>query len=384
MSLAVIAVTPSGLKTALRVRGLYPHATLFCYERLKGEPEAVEAEQIHFFQENLPCFTGTVFHSFKALVFVTAAGIAVRSIAPYLEDKKSDPAVVVVDDTGFFAVSLLSGHRGGANDLAAEIAAYLGGVAVITTSTDRHNIVAFDLLARRRGWVIEHEQDLKKISAAQVAGRNLLLYAEQNIAVELPGKYVLARSEREFYQLLGLPEEENGLRGLNLAGYSAEKPGPFRKWEGAVLISSGLSLPAVPAGLPFIVLRPRRIAAGIGCRKGVPVENIIKALQDAFERCGRKIESLKGLATISDKEKEAGLVEAAGFFRVPLHFFTKEQIQEVEHLFSASFFVREQVGVASVAEPCAYLGSACGELILRKTTYPGITVALAETPLQLQ
>jgi cobalt-precorrin 5A hydrolase len=308
-----------------------------------------------------------------------AAGIVVRAIAPYLENKKTDPAVVVVDDTGFFAISLLSGHMGGANELAEKIAAYLGAIPVITTSTDRHYIPAFDLLARRGKWVMEHAEDLKRISAAQIAGKEILIYAAGNIQVKLPGKYAVVNSEREFQKLLGISQAGNRTSS------HAARPGdgPSRSCEGVVLISNRVRLPMVPPGVPFIVLRPRNITAGIGCRRGIPAENIIKAVQDAFGRCRRRIESLQGLATVVNKGQEAGLQEAAKFFHVPLQVIAREEIQAVEQLFSPSLFVKEKIGVASVAEPCAFLGSASGELILRKTKYPGITVALGESSLQL-
>lgn len=380
---AVVAVTPAGLKTALRLRELFLRADLFCPESLKGEPEARRNEQIFFFQESLPRFTGSIFSSYKALIFVTAVGIAVRSIAPYLRDKKKDPAVVAVDDTAFFVVSLLSGHSGGANDLAAEIAAYLGAIPVITTSTDRHNLLAFDLLARRRSWLLEHGEDLKKISAAQVKGKELLLYLEENIAASLPGNYAVARSAGEFYRLLGFSGEETPPEAAASPRCRADLSPAGERWQGVVLMGSSLSLPAVPEGLPYIILRPRSITAGIGCRRGVKAEEILQALENAFSRCGRRPESLKSMATISAKEEEEGLLEAARALGVPLHFFAPEQIRRVEHLFGASAFVEKRVGVGSVAEPCAYLGSAGGKLILKKTVYPGITVALGEASLRL-
>jgi len=383
MSPAVIAVTPAGLRTALRLRKLFLRSHLFCPSSLKGEPEARQNEQIFFFRESLPRFTGSIFASYKALIFVTAVGIAVRSIAPHLRGKKNDPAVVAVDDTAFFVVSLLSGHSKGANDLAAEIAAYLGAIPVITTSTDRHNLVAFDLLAQRRSWLLEHEQDLKKISAAQVKGKELLLYLEENIAASLPGKYVIARSAGEFYRLLGFPGEEIPPEAAASFRCRAETFASGGRWQGVVLIGSSTSLPLVPDGLPYIILRPRCITAGIGCRRGVRAEEILQAIANAFNRCGRRPESLKSMATISAKEGEEGLLQAARFLGVPLHFFAPEQIRRVEHLFGSSAFVKKRVGAGSVAEPCAYLGSGGGKLILKKTVYPGITVALGEASLRL-
>ncbi len=353
MKVAVIAVSAAGLRTALRIGRCCPGARIYASPRLLDAAGLQEHEgitQLLPLEGDLKTFTGSLWGRRDALVFVMASGIAVRVIAPYLKGKHADPAVVVVDDSGTFAVSLLSGHLGGANDLAEQVAAAIGAVPVITTSTDRHGIVSFDLLARRCGWTVERLHDLKKISLAQLEDREIDVYVDENVHFDIAGPWRLDRTGREL----------------------------ARARNGAVLVSSRLELPAVPEGVPFVVLRPRSVTAGVGCRRGVEGARIIAALEETFTRAGRSIASLEKLATVNIKGREPGLLQAAEHFGVPMQLFGSAEIAPVEHLFTVSPFVRERVGAGAVAEPCAFLGSGKGAVIAPKNSYPGVTVALAE------
>lgn len=372
MKTAVLALTPQGLDTARRICRLFARPFLFIHPRLMGkrliEPAGKKAAsgnhaavgssaRIACFSPDLRTFTAAIFPCFDTIIFVMAAGIAVRMVGPCLRHKKTDPAVIVLDDTGCFAVSLLGGHQRGANDLTEQIAAAIGAAAVITTATDRRRITAFDLLARRRNWELEHAADLKKISAAQLEGREICLYAD---APFLQGRD---------------PELPAGCR---LVTDPAELSAAC---SGAVLLSNRCVLPELPAGVPFVILRPRNLVAGIGCRRGVPWCAVIGAVEDALAVAGRVSEGLMALATIDLKSEERGLLEAARFFKVPLRIFSREAVGEIEHRFAHSPFVRRHTGVGAVAEPCACLGSGGGSLILGKKSGAGITVALAESPL---
>ncbi|MEW5920906.1 MAG: cobalt-precorrin 5A hydrolase [Bacillota bacterium] len=388
MKIAVIALTPGGLLTARRICRLFARPFLFCHPGLREKgsragrgaeaPAATVATvaaavagrptqgngriRQAYFPGDLRTFTAEIFACFDALILIMAAGIAVRLLAPCLRDKKTDPAVIVVDDTGRFAVSLLGGHQRGANDLAEKIASGIGATPVITTATDRRRLLAFDQLAQRRNWTLEHGEDMKKISAAQLEGAELCLYCDLPLAPVSP--------------------RDKGLE-LPAGCRLVRKPGMPRACRGTVLLSNRRELPNPPPGLPFVVIRPRNITAGVGCRRDVPGRAIIAAVQEALWQAGRVPQGLQALATIELKGKEKGLQEAARFFEVPLQLFSREQLQRVEHLFDTSSFVRRHTGVGAVAEPCAYLGSGGGSLILKKTGSAGITVALAECPLPL-
>ncbi len=377
MKTAVVALTPGGLRTARRICRLLARPFLFCPSPLRVQVEGAPAAaaphcregkkggcRLAFFPaEGLRPFIAGIFPYFDLLVLVMAAGIAVRLLAPCLGDKKTDPAVIVVDDTGRFVLSLLGGHQRGANDLAEQIAAGLRATAVITTATDRRRLLAFDQLAQRRGWVLEHGEDLKRISAAQLRGEKICVLAPfppisssfPGEVVELPAGCLLLEETAALF----LPPECRGL----------------------VFCSNKRTLPPPPPGLPYIVIRPRTLVAGVGCRRGVPGDAVIAAVREALLQAGRVQEGLQALASIELKGEEKGLHEAARFFRVPLRLYSQEEIKEVEGLFAASAFVRRHTGVSAVAEPCAYLGSGGGTLLLPKRGAFGITVALAEEAL---
>ena len=316
-----------------------------------------------------------IFRSYPALIFISAAAVAVRAIAPCLEGKDRDPAVVVVDEGGRFAISLLSGHLGGGNELTEKIAALLGAQAVITTATDARGLPAFDDLARKWGWAIENLSDLKHISAALLEGREVILYSRQ-----APGDAV--QGERS--PVGSLEEILAGEPAGNI--WITEKPEELsRARHGAVIIDNRLEKWPVPGGVPRIILRPKNVAVGVGCRKGVPAEEIIRAVEHAFREAGLSLESLNCLASGEFKAAEEGLIEAARSLGVPLKIFRQKEIaaalkEEALEGTRRSSFVEEQVGVGAVAEPCAVLASGRRQTALPSKRGNGIIVALAEGP----
>jgi cobalt-precorrin 5A hydrolase len=292
-----------------------------------------------------------LFNQYQLLIFISATAVAVRAIAPCLQGKDKDPAVVVIDDQGHFVISLLSGHLGGANEFTDEIAGHLGSQAVVTTATDGRGITAFDDLARKLGWHIENLPDLKKISAALLEDREIVLYSRQQFAPALEGNIYVTESIEDL----------------------------ARAEHGAVIVDNRLASPPVPKGAPVITLRPRNVAAGVGCRRGIPAEAIISAVEKAFAEAGIALQSISCLASGEFKADEPGLIDAARHFAVPLKIFTREELIAAIGDSATSTFVEEQVGVGAVAEPCARLGSGGGPLLLEIQRGEGITVALAES-----
>ena len=293
---------------------------------------------------------GEIFKNYEALIFISAVAVAVRGIAPYLAGKDEDPAVVAVDEGGRFAISLLSGHLGGANELTGKVARVLGALEVVTTATDGRGLPAFDDLARRWGWKLENLPALKNISAALLEGREIMLYSEQEFCLPLEGN-------------------------INIK----ENPGDLeRAQHGAVIVSNRLQSLALPEAVPYIVMRPKNIAAGVGCRRGVAAEDIIRSVKEAFSRAGLSDAGLCCLASGEFKADEEGLIDAAKSLGVPLKIYTREEIKPVIGDSATSKFVENEVGVGAVAEPCAVLGSGYGKIVLPVQKGGGITIALAE------
>ncbi len=317
-----------------------------------------------------------IFRTYQALIFISAAAVAVRAVAPCLAGKDSDPAVVAIDERGRFAISLLSGHLGGGNDLTKKIAGFIDAQAVITTATDAKGLTAFDSLARQWDWTVENLPDLKYISAAMLEGREIVVYGRQ------PRDGVVLYNNPTFENLKDVLTGK--LAGnINITEDSAELS---RARHGAVVIDNRLEKWPIPENIPQIILRPKNVAAGVGCRKGIPAQKIIKAVERAFKEAGLSLESLNCLASGEFKADERGLIEAARFLGVPFKIFTRSEIaallrKETLNECSRSAFVEDQVGVGAVAEPCAVLGSGGSGVVLPVIKAGGITVSLAEGPL---
>lgn len=328
MKTAILTLGAGGMQTAQKIKEELD-ADIYDKEVLAGNFGAKVAE---------------IFGAYDALIFIMACGIVVRSIAPLIKDKRSDPAIVVVDEKGQFAISLLAGHLGGANSLAAKVAELTGGVPVITTATDLHQVTAFDLFAQKNDLAIENSKELKFISSELLNGGKVFFYTDQVVKGKFLGKveYAIKGGEYDF----------------------------------AVALSNRLDIPLKAPKL--LILRPRNLILGVGCKKGIKKEDLRKAVADFMQKNNRSYLSLFKAASIELKANEEGIVEfckEAGLEFCPIA--TKE-IKKAEGQFSASIFVQKTVGVGSVAEACAVLAGNQAKLIANKTVYPGITLALAE------
>jgi cobalt-precorrin 5A hydrolase len=283
------------------------------------------------------------FYRYAGHVFLMAAGIVVRTVAPLMVHKTQDPAVVVVDDAGNFAVSLLSGHIGGANRLAEQVAACIGAQAVITTATDANRAPAIDLLAVELGLKIENPHLIKTVNMALLTGAPV-----------------------EVHDSLGILSG----RIPHAAAFGGSKDAaPARVW------ADDRIAPVAPGAL---VLRPRSLVAGIGCNRNTRSEEIQGLLFDTLQASGLARASLKSLASIELKSDEAGLVDLAGEIGLPLEFFGREEIGALgDSVPTPSAAVAKHVGVNSVCEAAAILASRGGVLIVPKRTSRNATVAIA-------
>lgn len=285
------------------------------------------------------CGMETLFSTVDALVFVGAIGIAVRSIAPYLKSKESDPAVVVVDERGINVVSLLSGHIGGANALTRRIAAALDAYPVITTATDVSGRFAVDEWAARNGvWI--HSMQAAKRFAVEILKRDLPMSTDLPIQGNLPNGVFLG-NEGDFGMSISYREDSSFESALRLV--------------------------------------PRILHLGIGCKRGTPVEAIEAVVKRALDVQNICIEAVKDVSSIDVKADEAGLLAFCGAHGWPIAFFTADELKMVEGAFAASAFVERTVGVNNVCERAAMMAAgADGRLIVRKYCSNGVTVAVAQ------
>lgn len=283
-------------------------------------------------------WTAAQFSTARALVYVGATGIAVRAVAPHLKSKAGDPAVVAVDESGSFAIPLASGHLGGANELAGEIARVCGATPVITTATDVNGAFAVDDWARTQGCAVVGTERIKAVSGKLLAGGQIAV--------------------RSAFPIRGEPPE----------GVMLTKDGEPDVWVDA-RAHDGL------------VVVPRTLVLGVGCRRGTTWEAFEARFADFCRIYGILPEAIRSAATIDLKEKEEGLLTFCARRGWKMSLFSAAKLSAVEGALTASAFVEEVTGVDNVCERAALLAAgASGELLIGKFAGEGITFAVSQNP----
>ena len=292
----------------------------------------------------LKVWTGEMFEQMDAILFISASGIAVRSIAPYVQDKTKDPAIVVMDEKGVFAISLMSGHLGGANELTGVLANLTGAVPVITTATDVNGRFAVDVFAKKNHCAISDMKIAKYISADIRDEKKIGLFCDFPVVGRIPEELVSWDPEEVF-------EGTNGICiSLN------DRKQPYKQ---------------------TLHLVPGIVTVGVGCRKDTPFEKIEEKILEVLEKEQISVKSVRKLASIDLKAGEEGILAFAEKYQIPFETYTAEELMQVEGEFTESSFVASVTGVSNVCERSAAAGSRNGRIICRKTAGDGVTVALA-------
>lgn len=281
-------------------------------------------------------WTRARFSDAESIVFIGAAGIAVRSIAPHVKDKFTDPAVVSVDEAGAFAVPLLSGHVGGANALAKRIAGITGGQAVVSTATDVNRQFAVDVWAKEQGLVLCEREAAKAVSAAILEGKPVGFVSQWPVSGKMPA---------------GLGVEAADI-GVCIA--ESMKNSPFAT---------------------TLHLVPRAVTLGVGCRRGTSREQLELALAQFLEENSLPLAAITQLASIDLKQDEAGLLALAEAHGLKTIFYCADELQKEPGDFPASPFVSKTTGVDNVCQRAAQ--RAGGTIFIPKTICQGVTFAAA-------
>ena len=336
MKIAVISFTRNG-------KCLADHIT----ELLKVDHEVINAVKCSSVSssigESLSEWTGKMFQSRDALVFVGAVQIAVRAIAPYVRSKKTDPAVLVFDEKGTYGIPVLSGHLGGANELAMSICAGIQARPVVTTATDLQGRWAVDVFARKNGLVIREMERARQISAAVLEGRKITIAADD------------------------WTRRVEGVLPEDVVRYE-DTPGAEPDIRIGILEQERQALHLIP----------RAVIAGIGCKKGVSAAQIEEAVDLACSRAGVCRESIYKVASIDLKAREQGILEYCENCHLESCFCSAEELKEIPGTFSGSEFVTRVTGVDNVCERSAVFAAGKGSLIAGKIAWNGVTVALAQ------
>ncbi|HZK25365.1 MAG TPA: cobalt-precorrin 5A hydrolase [Oscillospiraceae bacterium] len=342
MSGAVVALTPRGRELALCLKQQFNYSVYLPHSLLQPDDQACPYTALRVLLPDL-------FRQQRKLVLIMAVGIAVRLLAPYLQSKQQDPAVVVLDEHGRFAISLLSGHLGGANALAQQLAQYLEGTAVITTATDGAGLRAVDVIAHQFGLTPEPVSRVKELNAAMLRGEPVTVFTDWPVSV------------------FG---EAAGLSFQPLAQLKTAQGQP------RAVLTHCQQLPGMCVN--ELLLRPKNLYVGVGCRRGVAAERIEAAVKTVLKDFNLAAASLAQLASIEQKRDEAGLLTAAYNLKVPIRFFNAAEIQAVQYDYEKSKFVEEIMGVGSVCVPTAILAAQSSKLLVPKQKLDQITIAVAE------
>lgn len=337
MKITVLAYSRQGCRIARKVLNCFPDDECRGYTMQRFGEDGF----LPIWRPAKP-FYGELFRWSDAMVFVGSCGIAVREIAPHLRDKRTDPAVICMDELGRFVIPILSGHIGGANEIAEMLAVRLNATPVITTATDIHNKFAVDAWAAKQGFIIDNIHRAKVVSAA-ILERNVPLSCDFPIITDYPN---------------GVVPGETGDVGICI---TFRKKAPF---------------------LQTLRLIPPILHLGIGCRKGTSADVIHNAIQTVLEQHQIDPRAVKCVASIDLKAAETGLLEYCGRNQWPVVFYSAEELQRVKGDFSASEFVERVTGVDNVCERAALVGAET--LVVRKTAVCGVTVAIAAERLEVR
>ena len=335
MKTAFISVTNKGreLTKDLMQRSEFGNTKRFCFHKASDD----KSESF----DDIKKLTETVFRKYDALVFVCACGIAVRAIAPFVDSKLTDPAVIVIDDCGKYVIPILSGHIGGANELAKKTAELIDAKAVITTATDNGKLFSPDSFAVSNGLIIDDMSAAKEIACAVINNEKIGIKSEYGY--KNAPSYII--------------EDDSCRTGMYIGTESRE---PFEV---------------------TLKLIPKNIVLGIGCKKDSSIESISEAAKAAFEKAGKDMRRLCAVTSIDIKAHEKGLLEFCKMYDVMLVTYTADELMKTEGEFEPSDFVRSVTGADNVCERSAVRYG--GKLILKKQILNGVTAALAEMPVTI-
>ncbi len=386
----LIALSRSGVELAGKLAGaMSGDVTVHLIDRYSEEVSNPLGASIETFVLPLRPVISQAFREYQQLILFMPVGAAVRLLSPLLQHKHSDPAVVCVDDGGRFAVSLLSGHVGGGDELAQNVAGILGATAVITSASHVRETLAVDLLGRELGWKLEADSTtVTRVSASVINGEAVGIFQEEG--------------ERDWWPVdTPFPQ--------NLSTYTSLKELYRSECVAALIITDRDYLPGrntLPLegdssrAVPSVIYRPKSLVVGMGCRRGVSREHLEELLTYTFRKHNLSLKCIKCIATADIKRDEAGILELAGRYEVPVVCYGPDRLNDVfqnvrmETLSrvegrtgespvgtpTPSTVAHRLLGVWGVSEPAALLASDSSELLVTREKTDRATVAVARVP----
>ena len=334
MKIAIISVSDKGYELSLKLK-----------EKLDQDSTIIKNDLFH---KNVKKIFPILFYEYDAIIAIMASGILIRSIAPLVESKTSDPAVLNIDDNGNFVISTLSGHLGGANSLTQKVAELIDATPVITTSTDVNKKLGIDVIARDLYFEIDNTSEILYFNKAVLDGNEISFTVNPNANFDYLYDYL----------------NENALK-INISISYSSKISPdeiFAEVDGHE-----------------ITLKKRKLVVGIGCRRGKECVKIHDGLKKSFDDLNLPLSRIDMFSSAEIKKDEIGLLELSNKMGIPINFVDLERMKMFESKdIQKSEFVKSKFGIYGVCEPSALITAGFdSKLIYKKTSYNGVTIAVA-------
>lgn len=334
MKIAIISVSDKGRTLALKLK-----------DKLDDDSTVIRCDLYH---KNVKNYFPVLFYEYDAIIAIMASGILIRSIAPLVESKVTDPAVLNIDDNGNFVISTLSGHLGGANELAHKISGLIDATPVITTSTDVNKKLGIDVLAKDLYLTIDNTKEILYFNKAILEGHELSFTINPNKNFDYLFEYL-----------------NNNTLEINLSIY----------------YSSKISVDEVHVEVDEhkIILKEKKIVVGIGCRRGKECEKIYDGLKKSLDDLNILPSRVNMLTSAEIKKDEKGILELSDKLEIPVEFVKIDKLKLFESRdVTKSDFVYSKFGIYGVCEPSALIMAGFdSKLIYKKTSYDGVTISIA-------
>ena len=334
MKIAIISVSKKGYDLSVSLK-----------EKLDLDSTIIRTDVFH---KNVKKHLPILFYEYDAIIAVMASGILIRSIAPLVESKTSDPAVLNIDDNGNFVISMLSGHLGGANKLTEKIAKLIDATPVITTSTDVNKKLGIDVIAKDLFLSIDKPKEILYFNKA------ILEDKEISIAVN---------PDKDFKYLFDYLNNNSLKIGFSIIHSSKLKTDEIH----------------VSSQDHKLILKEQKIVVGIGCKRGKECSEIYNGLKQSINDLNIDLSRINCLASAEIKKDELGILELSKKLDIPINFVDLEKLRLFEsNDVQKSEFVKSKFGIYGVCEPSALITAGFdSKLIYKKTSYGGITISVA-------
>ena len=344
---AIVCITKNGINISRRIKEKIPSASIYAQSKHKDSSDG-----IIWFEKNTKIMIEEIFKEYESIICIFSLGAVIRLISNLLKDKKTDPAVIVIDDKANFVISTLSGHLGGANSLTKSIADILNSTPVITTAADVNETIAVDLLGSEFKWRIENFESVTKISAFMVNEEKIGIYQDTGETKwwnkELPKNVSIVKDIDEL-------RSDDFKAGLIISDKIITDP---------LLVNKS------------VIYRPKSLVVGLGFHWDTTQKEIEDGILKVLKENGLSFLSIRNLSTINRGKSPASLGSFSDKHGIPLEFYDKEQLDKIM-VPNPSDVVKKYEGTSSVSEASSILSSG-GELIVTKQKFPpNLTVAVS-------